>query len=237
MLSGRTAYSDGRGFVLGALSRDRNPMITIHHLGVSQSDRIVWLMEELELPYQLKWYKRKENRLAPDEYLALHPAATAPVIEDDGLVLAESGAIVEYICHRYADGRLTVRPEQANYAEYLYWMHFNNNILGLFFAKAALRAGAHGPEAERVGGLIRRREEGYFRFLEKRLSASPYLAGPEFTCADVMVMFQLTTASLFGGRKIDDLPHALAYVQRIESRPAYVRAMAIAGPKAVPPKG
>jgi glutathione S-transferase len=209
-------------------------MITIHHLGVSQSERIVWLMEELELPYRLKWYKRKENRLAPDEYLALHPAATAPVIEDDGLVLAESAAIVEYICHRYADGKLTVRPEQSNYAEYLYWMHFNNNILGLFFAKAALRAGAHGPEADRVGGLIRRREEGYFRFLEKRLGASPFLAGPELTCADVMVIFQLTTASLFGGRKIDDLPNAIAYVQRIASRPAYIRAMAIAGPNAAP---
>jgi glutathione S-transferase len=210
-------------------------MITIHHLGVSQSERIIWLMEELELPYRLKWYKRKQNRLAPDEYLALHPAATAPVIEDGDLMLAESGAIVEYICHRYAGGRLTVRPEQPNYAEYLYWMHFNNNIVGLFFARAALRAGAHGPEAERMGELIKRREDGYFRYLEKRLGDSPHLAGPEFTCADVMVVFQLTTAVLFGGRRIDDLPNAISYVQRIESRPAYIRAMAIAGPEAVPP--
>ena len=210
-------------------------MITIHHLGVSQSERIIWLMEELELSYRLKWYKRKHNRLAPDDYLALHPAATAPVIEDGDLMLAESGAIVEYVCHRYAGGKLTVRPEQSNYAEYLYWMHFNNNILGLFFAKAALRAGAHGPEAERMGELLKRREEGYFRFLERRLGDSPYLAGPEFTCADVMVVFQLTTAVLFGGRRIDDLPNAISYLQRIESRPAYIRAMAIAGPKAVAP--
>ena len=210
-------------------------MITIHHLGVSQSERIVWLMEELGLPYRLKWYKRKQDRLAPDEYLALHPAATAPVIEDGDSVLAESGAILEYICHRYAGGKLTVRPEQPNYAEYLYWMHFNNNILGLFFAKAALRAGAHGPEAERMSGLIKRREERYFGFLERTLGDSPYLAGPEFTCADVMVVFQLTTAVLFGGRRIDDLPNAISYVKRIESRPAYIRAMTIAGPKAVPP--
>lgn len=210
-------------------------MLTIHHLGVSQSERIVWLMEELELPYRLKWYERKQNRLAPDEYLALHLAATAPIIEDGELRLAESGAIVEYICHRYAAGKLTVRPQQPNYAEYLYWMHFNNNIVGVFFAKAALRAGAHGPEAERMGGLIKRREEGYFKFLERRLGESPYLAGPEFTCADVMVVFQLTTAVLFGGRRIDDLPNAISYVQRIQSRPAYSRAMAIAGPKAVPP--
>lgn len=210
-------------------------MIVIHHLGISQSERIVWLMEELALPYQLKWYQRKENRLAPDEYLALHPAATAPVIEDGGLVLTESAVIVEHICHRHAGGRLTVRPEQPNYAEYLYWMHFNNNMLGLFFAKAALRAGARGPDAERMGELIKRREEGYFGFLERRLGASPYLAGPEFTCADVMVMFQLTTATLFGGRSIDDLPHVVSYVRRIGSRLAYIRAMAIAGPRAMPP--
>jgi len=81
-------------------------MITIHHLGVSQSERIVWLMEELERPYRLKWYRRKQDRLAPDEYLALHPAATAPVIEDGDSVLAESGAILEYFCHRYAGGKL-----------------------------------------------------------------------------------------------------------------------------------
>ncbi len=209
-------------------------MIVIHHLGISQSERIVWLMEELQLPYRLKWYQRKENRLAPDEYLALHPAATAPVIEDGDLVLAESGAIVEYICHRHAGGRLTVGPQQPNYAEYLYWMHFNNNLLGLFFAKAALRTGTRGPEAETIGTLIGSREERYFKLLDKTLGASSYLAGAEFTCADVMVMFQLTTATLFGGRGIDDLPNVVSYVRRIESRPAYIKAMAIAGPGAVP---
>ena len=98
-------------------------------------------MEELHLPYRLKWHNRTESGLAPDEYLALHPAATAPVIEDEGTVLTESPVIAEYICHRYAAGKLTVRPDQSNYAEYLYWMHFNNNVLGLFFAKSALGAG------------------------------------------------------------------------------------------------
>ncbi len=208
-------------------------MITIHHLGVSQSDRIVWLMEELALPYRLKWYKRTENG-APDDYLALHPAATAPVIEDDGLVLTESAVIAEYLCHRYAGGRLTVRPEQANYPEYLYWMHFNNNILGLFFAKGALGTGGQGPNVERIRGLVGRREGRYFDYLNARLGAAPFLAGPELTCADIMVMFALTTLSRFDGRRIDDLPNVIAYVRRIESRPAYVKAMSIAGPAAVP---
>ena len=210
-------------------------MITIHHLGFSQSDRIVWLMEELNLPYELKWYNRKEDQSAPDEYLALHPAATAPVIQDGDFVLAESGAIVEYICHRHAGGRLTVGPEQPNYAEYLYWMHFNNNVQGVFFAKVALGAQASGPEAEVMESIIKRREEGYYRYLDQRLGVSPYLAGPELTCADVMVTFNLTTLPLGGGRTIDDLPNAQAYVKRIEERPAYKKAMEIAGPSATPP--
>ncbi len=211
-------------------------MITIHHLGVSQSDRIVWLMEELNLPYRLKWYQRKADALAPDEYLALHPAATAPVIEDDGKMLTESAAIVEHICHRHAGGALTVGPQQDNYAEYLDWMHFNNNVLGLFLARLALRAGASGPEAERIGGLIQRREDKYYGYLEQRLGSVPYLAGAEFTCADIMTMFNLTTLPLFGGRSIEALPNVVDYVRRVSERPAYVRAMAIAGPGAVAPQ-
>ena len=209
-------------------------MITIHHLGVSQSDRVVWLMEELDLPYRLKWHKRMESGLAPNEYLALHPAATAPVIEDDGKVLTESAVIVEYICHRYAGGKLTVRPDQSNYADYLYWMHFNNNILGLFFAKSALGAGGQGNSAGLTDTVVRRREVQYYNFLNARLGESPYLAGPDFTCADVMVMFPLTSLPLFGGRAIDDLPNVVSYVRRLEARPAYIKAMAIAGPNATP---
>ena len=209
-------------------------MITIHHLGVSQSDRVVWLMEELDLPYRLKWHKRMESGLAPNEYLALHPTATAPVIEDDGKVLTESAVIVEYICHRYAGGKLTVRPDQSNYADYLYWMHFNNNILGLFFAKSALGAGGQGNSAGLTDTVVRRREKQYYNFLNARLGESPYLAGPDFTCADVMVMFPLTSLPLFGGRAIDDLPNVVSYVRRQEARPAYIKAMAIAGPNATP---
>ena len=94
-------------------------MLIIHHLGVSQSDRIVWLMEELGLPYDLVWHRRGPDGLAPPAYLALHPAATAPVVQDGDLTLCESAAIVEYICHRHAEGRLTVRPDQPEYFAYL----------------------------------------------------------------------------------------------------------------------
>jgi len=211
-------------------------VITIHHLGVSQSERIVWLMEELGLPYKLKWYDRKANRLAPDELLALHPTAMAPVIEDGDRVLTESAVIVEYICHRYAGGKLTVQPAQPNYYDYLYWMHFNNSTMGLRFTKSVLAAGAAGPIADTMSELVKRREEQFYGYLNRRLGESPYLGGPEFTCADIMSVFRLTTAVLFGARRIDDLPAVIDYVRRIEARPAYRKAMSIAGPKAVAPK-
>src|SRR5258706_6743943 len=208
-------------------------MLTIHHLGVSQSDRIVWLMEELGLPYRLEWYSRGADGLMPPEYLKLHPAATAPVVEDEGRVLSESAAILEYISHRHGGGRLTVAPSQSNYFDYLYWMHFNNNVQGIFFAKLA-HAGRTDADAERVGGFIRRRESGYYKYLDQRLGQVPYLARPQLTCADIMVTFNLTSLPLFGGRAIDDLPNVQTYVKRIGQRPAYVRAMEIAGPGAQP---
>ena len=209
-------------------------MLTIHHLGVSQSDRIVWLMEELNLPYRLEWYDRGADGLAPPEYRALHPAATAPVITDGDRVLTESAVIAEYVSHTYGGGKLSVTPDRANYPDYLYWMHFNNNVQGLFFARLALGGKTDG-DAARASGFIKKREDAYYGYLNQRLGESTYLAGPEFTCADIMVTFNLTSLSQFGGRTIADLPNAKAYVARITERPAYVKAMAIAGPAAKRP--
>ena len=211
-------------------------MITIHHLGVSQSERIVWLAEELGLPYKLKWYDRTANRTAPPEFLKLHPTAMAPVIEDGDRVLTESAVIAEYLCHRYANGKFTVRPEQPNYYDYLYWMHFNNSAMGLRFTKSVLGAGASGPVADTMRVVVTRREDQFYNYLNTRLGEVPYLAGPELTCADILSVYRLTTGVLFGARTIDDLPNVVAYVKRIEARPAYQKAMSIAGPKAVAPR-
>jgi glutathione S-transferase len=98
------------------------------------------------------------------------------MIEDDDTVLTESAVIAEYICHRYAGGKLTVRPEQANYTDYLYWMHFNNNILGLFFAKSALGAADPGGNAAPIHSVIARREGQYFNFLNARLEVVALLS-------------------------------------------------------------
>lgn len=208
-------------------------MITIYHLSASQSDRIVWLMEELNLPYQLEWFDRKEDGLAPEDYKALHPVATSPVIKDGDRVLCESAVIVEYICHKYANGRLTVTPSESNYADYLYWMHFNNNIQGLFFTKVTAQLAGNEIEKD---SFVLRREKDFYNYLDLRLGESEYLAGPEFTCADIMVIFNLTTLASYAGDVIDGLDNVRAYVDRIIKRPAYIKAMAIAGPTATKPQ-
>ena len=212
-------------------------MITIHHLGVSQSDRVVWLMEELDKPYELKWYNRGEDFLAPPEFRALHPVGTAPIIEDGDLVMAESTAIVEYLSQRYGGGCLSVGPDDPSYPHYLYWMQFNNNFQSALFMKMAFQAGGGDLAAGgQVVDVMQRRENGLYNFLEQRLGESDYLGADRFTCADIMSLFNLTSLELLGARSIDDLePNTKAYVERVTARPAYQKAMSIAGPAATPP--
>jgi glutathione S-transferase len=213
-------------------------MITIHHLGVSQSDRVVWLMEELGLPYDLKWYDRGEDFLSPPEYRALHPAGTAPVITDGDLVLGESTAIVEYISQRYGEGKLSVPVSDPDYPHYLYWMQFNNNLQSALFIKLAVKmTGVESSPDNIMVTTTQRREEGIYNTLEQRLGESDYLGGPRFSCADIMSMFNLTSLGMLGAREIDEsLPNTRAYVERVSARPAYQKAMGIAGPEASKPE-
>jgi glutathione S-transferase len=213
-------------------------MITIHHLGVSQSDRVVWLMEELGLPYDLKWYDRGEDFLSPPEYRALHPAGTAPVITDGDLVLGESTAIVEYISQRYGEGKLSVPVSDPDYPHYLYWMQFNNNLQSALFIKLAVKmTGVESSPDNIMVTTTQRREEGIYNTLEQRLGESDYLGGPRFSCADIMSMFNLTSLGMLGAREIDEsLPNTRAYVERVSARPAYQKAMDIAGPAASKPE-
>ncbi|WP_417762853.1 glutathione S-transferase family protein [Shewanella sp.] len=204
-------------------------MITIHHLCVSQSDRIVWLMEELDLPYDIKFYQRKaEDNTAPDEYLALHPAATSPIITDGELTLCESNAIVEYISQKYGNGRFVIPPTDENYADYLYWMQFNSNTMSVFMSELALKESATANSSAKK--VVLRRREGYYQYINSHLGTHQYLAGNNFSCADIMSVFTLTTLPLFGGRTVDDLPNVQRYLADIRARPAYIKAMKIAWP-------
>jgi len=209
-------------------------MLIIHHLGKSQSERIVWLCEELGLPYELTLYKRDPvTILAPPEYKALHPAGTAPVIEDGDVVLAESGAVVEYILAKYGDGRLALGPDHPDFASYLYWFHFSNGNLQPNMGRNMVLRRLDLPADNPVVRAMKGRLDHALAMLETRLGNAEYLAGP-FTAADVMTVFSLTTMRIFLPLDLSPYPNILAYLQRIGGREAYRRAMAKGDPELMP---
>jgi glutathione S-transferase len=210
-------------------------MLTIHHLGHAQSERIVWLCEELGVPYALKLYQRDPvTILSPPKLRALHPLGAAPVIEDDGLLLAESAAITEYIILKHGDGRLRLGPEHPDFAAYLYWFHFANGnlqpVTGRLMIVGRVGLAADHPVQMAVQGRLDR----VMALLEARLGAADYLAGETFTAADIMSVFSLTTMRLFQPVDLLAYPNILAYLQRIGARPAYRRAMAKSDPDLTP---
>jgi glutathione S-transferase len=209
-------------------------MLTVHHLGISQSERIVWLCEELDIPYELKRYDRDPvTRLAPPAYKALHPLGTAPIITDGDVVLPESGAIIEYTIARYGNGRLAVPPSAPNFADYLFWLHYAN---GSFLPSQQMgRLGARpGSEDSPRARFLRERSDRGWQLIEDRLSKVPYLAGPELTAADIIMVFSLTTMRVFAPRDLANHPNLRAYLKRIGERPAYRRAMQKADPALQP---
>ncbi len=204
-------------------------MLTVHHLGKSQSERIVWLCEELGIPYELKTYARAPL-LAPPEYKALHPLGAAPVITDGDLVLAESGAIVEYITAKYGGGRLTLGPEHPDFANYLYWLHFANGTLQAALGRSMILGRLKLAGDDPVLATARARLDNAFNLVEARCKQAEYFAGQEFTAADIMMGFSLTTMRYFQPYDYARLPGLRAYLKRIGSRGAYQRAMAKGDP-------
>ena len=204
-------------------------MLTVHHLGISQSERIVWLCEELGLDYELKRYdRRSDNRLAPDEYKALHPMQIAPVITDGDLTLGESGAICDYLSRRYGGGRLTPEGDDADFAQHLFWFHWAN---GTFMATLMMQLilGSTGDDLP-VAAFVRERARRCWTMVEERLGETPFFGGAELTTADIMMGYCLTTSRAFRGNSIEPYPHIRSYLERIGARPAYQRAMAKAEP-------
>jgi glutathione S-transferase len=213
-------------------------MLTVHHLGRSQSERIVWLCEELGIPYELKRYDRAPV-MAPPEYKALHPIGSAPVITDDGMVLAESGAVMDYIIAKYGTtenggGRLALTKDHPDFAQYLYWFHFANGTLQPALMRVLI-SGRLNPPADHPAVLTgQQRMELCLALLETRLGEVPWLAGQDFTAADIMTVFCLTTMRRYLPYDLSPYPHIRAYLARIGARPAYRRAMAKGDPDMEP---
>ena len=201
-------------------------MLTVHHLGKSQSERIVWLCEELEIPYTLKCYARDSvTMLAPPDYKALHPIGTAPVITDGDLTLAESGAVVEYIIAKYGKRRLRPAPDHPDFASFLYWFHFANGTLQAQMGRYMILNRLNLAEDNPVLQATRGRVDRSFDFVNARLGEADYLAGREFTAADIMIGFSLTTMRYFLPYDIGRCLNIVRYLARIAQRPAYRRAM------------
>ncbi|KXT05610.1 hypothetical protein AC578_5610 [Pseudocercospora eumusae] len=199
-------------------------VLTVHHLGHSQSDRVVFLCEELNIPYNLKKYTRSPV-LSPPEFKALHPIGAAPVIEDDegNVKIAETAACFEYIINVHGKGHLWVRPGEENYAEFLYWYHFTNGTLQPGFARTMAMRLAGISEDDDTMVRYQQRNQMVLKVLDERLGVVPYLAGEEFTAADVMIIFSLTTMREFCPVDLSDYKNILAYIPKIVTRPAYKR--------------
>lgn len=206
-------------------------MITIYHLDTSRSERIVWLMEELGLDYKLELFQRNANGSAPDAMKQIHALGKAPVIRDGDTVLAESGAIVDYIVHRHAGDRLTVAPAAAEYARYIYWFHFAEGSLMSLLILALVLGRVPEADASPVRTRVLERMKQTLSFIDSELAQATYFAGAAFTAADIMMTFPFTTMRHFLNYELAPYANILAYLQRIESRPAYQKAMALAGSK------
>jgi glutathione S-transferase len=202
-------------------------MIEVHHLNASRSRRITWLLEELGLDYQLVMHRRDATTmLAPPELKAIHPLGKAPVIRDDGVVIFESGAIVEYLIRRYGNGRFAPPVGTQDYDRYIQFLHYaeGSAMLPLMLK---LYVGRLGEAAAPLQPRIQSETENHLGFLDDALAGREYFVGNELTGADVQLSFVAQIAVRNLGREA--YPNLAAFVDRIEARPAYQRAMAKGG--------
>jgi glutathione S-transferase len=217
-------------------------MITVHHLNDSRSQRVLWLLEELGLPYEIKHYQRdRATMLAPETLRQVHPLGKSPVITDGDVTVAESGAIIEYLVERYGNGRL-VPTDAADRLRLRYWMHFAEGsampplLLKLVFMKISstrmpffVKPIARGISARVLGTLVDPNLKRQLDFMEAELGKSEWFAGNEFSAADIQMSFPLEASAQRAGLDASR-PRLMAYLKRIHARPAYLRALERGGP-------
>lgn len=220
--------------------------IVVHHLNNSRSQRVLWLLEELGLGYDIKRYERDpKTMLAPQSLRAVHPLGKSPVITDGALTLAESGAIIEYLVERYGGGRLAPPRDTPERLRYTYWLHYAEGsampplLLKLvfdrierapmpFFARPVARAIAGRAKSSFIGPQIAL----HLDYLEQEIRKNPWFVGNEFTAADIQMSFPLEAATARGGLDASR-PSLMSFLERIHARPAYRRALERGGPYAL----
>jgi glutathione S-transferase len=214
-------------------------MITLHHLENSQSIRILWLLEELGAPYEMKMYDRDTTtKLAPAAYKAVSPLGTAPCITDGDVTLSETNAIADYILDAHDDGRLRPKPGTPQRAPYLFWFHAaqgslqplltNNFVLGAastrapFIARPVARAIHKGLDQAFFGPRLK----ALYGEIEKTLSKTLWLAGDNLTAADIIMGYSMELSAEAGGMDEKTYPHAHVFLKRMKNVPSYQRALA-----------
>jgi len=219
-------------------------MLTVHHLNNSRSQRVLWLLEELGVPYEIVRYQRLPTMQAPRELAVIHPLGKSPVITDRGNTIAESGAIIEYLVGNYGEGRLIPPPNTPERLRYTYWLHYAEGsampplLLKLVFSMMPRRAPLLlRPVVNKIAGqalatLVEPQLKQHMAFWETELNKSEWFAGNEFTAADIQMSFPLEAAASRAGLA-EHHPKAMAFLDRIHARPAYQRALEKGGPYTV----
>ena len=201
-------------------------MIVVHHLNESRSQRVLWLLEELELPYEIRHYARDATtRLAPSELKAVHPLGKSPVLEDAGMKLIESGAIVDYLIRRHGVGRLQPALNTADFEAYNQWLHYaeGSAMLPLLLKMYVGRLGEAGaPLAPRISGELK----NHLGYVDASLQGREWLVGDPLSGATIQMNFVAEAAR---GLRVD-YPHMDAWLRRFQKRPAYRRALERGGP-------
>jgi glutathione S-transferase len=218
-------------------------MVVVHHLNNSRSQRVLWLLEELGVPYEVKRYERDAaTMLAPPALKAVHPLGKSPVITDGDTTVAESGAIVEYLVERYGNGRLIPPAGTPERLRYRYFLHYAEGsampplLMKLVFDRLEsspmpffVKPVAKGIAAKVKSSFIEPNIRLHLDYLESELAARPWFAGGEFTAADVQMSFPLEAAAMRGGLDASR-PRLTDFLARIHARPAYRRALEKGGP-------
>jgi glutathione S-transferase len=219
-------------------------MLTVHHLNNSRSQRVLWLLEELGVPYEIKHYQRRPDMLAPKELRAVHSLGKSPVITDGGNTIAESGAIIEYIVDTHGNGRLIPQPKTPERLRYTYWLHYAEGsamsplLQKLVFtmlprrAPMLMRPMVKAISKQVLATMVDPRLKEHMAYWEAELGKSEYFCGNEFTAADVQMSFPLEAASARGGLE-EGHPKCMAFLAKIHARPAYQRALERGGPYAI----
>ncbi len=218
-------------------------MVIVHHLNDSRSQRVLWLLEELGVPYEIQHYQRDPvTMLAPEALRKVHPLGKSPVVTDGDMTIAESGAIIEYLVERYGNGRLAPAIGTPDRLRWRYWLHFAEGtampplLLKLVFSRLQnakmpffAKPIAKGIAAKAMAMLVDPNLKRQLDFMEAELSRSPWFAGAEFSAADIQMSFPLEAAAQRAGLDASRA-HLLDFLARIHARPAYKRALVRGGP-------